>query len=63
MTSGNSNCLSDPNDSPFALQLPAVRAVQGDCERVYRGQPWEAVTQLTDRQQAEFFPEVSTHIA
>ena len=31
--------FSDPNDSPFAqtwrLALPVVRAVQGDCERVY----------------------------
>ena len=41
MTNGNSNCFSDPIDSPFALQLPAIRAVQGDCERVYSGQPWE----------------------
>ena len=49
MTSGNSNCFLDPSDSPFALQLHAVRAVQGDCERVYNGQPWEALTQLTDR--------------
>ena len=39
----------DPGDSPFALQLPAVRAVQGDCERVYSGQPWEAVTQFTQQ--------------
>ena len=30
------------SESTFALQLPAVRAVQGDCERVYSGQPWEA---------------------
>ena len=43
MTSGNSNCFLDASDSPFALQFPAVRAVKGDCERVYSGQPWEAV--------------------
>ena len=58
MTNGNSNCFSDPTDSPFALQLPAIKAVQGDCERVYSGQPWEAVTQL-NRYHEEFFPEVS----
>ena len=54
MTSGNSNCFSDPSDSPFALQLPAVRAVQGDCERVYSGQPWETVytTHSTDTMQS-----------
>ena len=36
----NSHSLSDPSDNPFAQlltagrQLPAIRAVQGDCERV-----------------------------
>ena len=48
--------FSDPTDSPFALQLPAIRAVQGDCERVYSGQPWEAVTQLTQQIPCWVFP-------
>ena len=29
--------VSDHSDSPFALQAPAIRAVQWDCERVYSG--------------------------
>ena len=39
------NLTPPPFCGPFALQLLAVRAVQGDCERVYSGQPWEGVTQ------------------
>ena len=46
---GEFQLFSDTSDSPFALQLSAVRAVQGDCASVYSGQPWEAVTQLTYR--------------
>ena len=39
MIGGNSNCYPAATDSPFtaltAGKLPAVRAVQGDCEIVY----------------------------
>ena len=62
MTSGNSNCFSDPSDSPFALQLPAGlwKGTMKEPTVVNHGR---LLHNSLNRYHAEFFPEVSTHTA
>ena len=42
--------------TPVTVPLHCIRAVQWDCERVYSGQPREAVTQLTQQIPCRVFP-------